>query len=144
QLPALAEAGYRAVALDMRGFGDSSAPADVAAYDADATCGDLLAVLDDLGDERAVFVGHDWGAAVVWHLARAHPERVAAVAGMSVPFIPAGKSPPLQLMRKLLGDDFYIVWFQEPGVAEEALSADVARTFLTRRVWDRQWADDDQ
>src|SRR5947209_2619909 len=144
QIPALAEAGYRALALDMRGFGDSSRPDDISAYDCARVARDLLAVLDDVGGERAVFVGHDWGAAVVWYLARAHPERVAAVAGMSVPFIPAGKSPPLQLMRKLLGDDFYIVWFQEPGVAEEALSADVARTFLTRRVWDRQWADDDQ
>jgi pimeloyl-ACP methyl ester carboxylesterase len=144
QLPALAEAGYRAVALDMRGFGDTSIPDDIGAYDSASISRDLLAVLDDLGHERAAFVGHDWGAAVVWYLARAHPERVAAVAGMSVPFIPAGSSPPLELMRKLLGNDFYIVWFQEPGVAEDALSRDLARTFLTSRVWDRHWAEQEE
>jgi pimeloyl-ACP methyl ester carboxylesterase len=142
QLPALAEAGYRAVALDMRGFGDSSAPGAIDAYDAESISRDLLALLDDLGAERAAFVGHDWGAATVWYLARAHPRRVAAVAGLSVPFIPPGSRPPLATMRAMLGEDFYIVWFQEPGVADEALSRDVRRTFLTRRVWDARWASD--
>jgi pimeloyl-ACP methyl ester carboxylesterase len=143
QLPAIADAGYRAVALDMRGFGDSSAPAEVGAYDAESISGDLLAVLDDLGEERAVFVGHDWGAAVVWHLARAHPDRVAAVAGMSVPFIPPARAAPLETMRSMLGEDFYVLWFQRPDTGQ-ALSRDVRRTLLTRRVWNARWADEQE
>ena len=119
QLPALAHAGYRAVAPDMRGFGGSSAPQEIGAYDVMTLVGDMLGLLDDMGEERAVFVGHDWGASVTWTLALTHPERVEAVVGMS----------------------FYILWFQEPGVAEEALSRDVRRTILTRQVWNAEWAD---
>ena len=93
QLSALAGAGYRAIALDMRGYGKSSIPADVEAYDVLTLGDDLLGLLDHLGEERAVFVGHDWGAVVVWQLAVAHPDRVAAVVGMSVPFTPRTPAP---------------------------------------------------
>lgn len=144
QLPALEGAGYRAVAPDMPGYGDSSSPPGVDAYDVGSVCRTLIGLLDDLGEERAAWVGHDWGAAVVWHLARAHPERVAAVCGMSVPFTPAGSSAPLGRMRETLGEDFYILWFQEPGVADEALARDVRRTLTTSRVWDRHWAEADE
>jgi pimeloyl-ACP methyl ester carboxylesterase len=144
QLPALAEAGYHAVAPDLRGYGDSSIPEDVEAYDVLTLCEDLVGLLDDLGEERAVFVGHDWGGTVVWNLAVAHPERVAAVVGMSVPFIPRAPAPPTEIMRKNLGEDFYIVWFQEPGVADEALGRDVRRTLATSRVWTSEWAEGDE
>lgn len=140
QLPALAAAGYRAVAPDMRGYGRSSIPFDVDAYDVLTLCHDLVELLEVLEEERAVFVGHDWGAAVTWELARAHPERVAAVAGLSVPFAPRSPAPPLELMRRGLGEDFYIVWFQQPGVADAALAADVRRTLTTSAVWTAQWA----
>jgi pimeloyl-ACP methyl ester carboxylesterase len=143
QLPALAEAGYRAVAPDMRGYGDSSIPAEVGAYDLPTLCADMTGLLDALGEERAVFVGHDWGAAVVWELAVRHPEHVAAVAGLSVPFLPRGPVPPVQAMREGLGEDFYIVWFQEPGAADEALARDVRRTFTTTRQWTKEWAEGD-
>ncbi len=145
QLPALAEQGYRVLACDMRGYGESSRPERVDAYSVDALSNDLLGLLDETGEERAAFVGHDWGAVVVWHLARAHPERVAAVAGLSVPFIPPGRHPPVERLRETLGEDFYIVWFQEPGVAEKALSRDVKRTLTAREVWGAEWAErDDQ
>src|SRR5436305_1310914 len=132
QLPALAAAGYRAVAPDMRGFGETSVPEDVDAYDLLTLCDDVLGLLDDLGEERAVFVGHDWGANVTWALALTQPERVEAVVGMSVPFAQRGAHPPTEVYRRRLGDGFYILWFQEPGVADTALSRDVRRTILTR------------
>lgn len=145
QLPTLAEAGYRAVAPDMRGYGDSSIPADIEAYDLLTVCGDMLGLLDDLGEDQAVFVGHDWGANVVWQLALANPERIAAVVAMSVPFLPRPRAAPVELLRQALGDDFYIVWFQEPGAADEALARDVRRTLTTSQPWSAQWAErDDQ
>jgi epoxide hydrolase A/B len=144
QLSALAEAGYHAVAPDMRGFGRSSIPAEVEAYDLETLRGDMVGLLAALGAERAVFVGHDWGAGLVWDLARAEPDRVAAVVGMSVPFTPRAPAPPLGLLRQFLGEDFYIVWFQEPGVADAALARDVRRTLTTSRVWTARWADEDE
>jgi pimeloyl-ACP methyl ester carboxylesterase len=144
QLPALAQAGYRAVAPDMRGYGQSSIPADPDAYDLPTVCDDMLGLLDRLGEEQAVFVGHDWGAAVVWQLALAHPARVSAVVGMSVPFTPRAPAPPLGLLRKALGEDFYMVWFQQPGIADAALGRDVRRTLTTRQVWTSQWQQEDE
>ena len=144
QLRALAGAGYRAVAPDLRGYGQSSIPPDVEAYDLPSVSEDMLGLLDELGEERAVFVGHDWGAAVVWQLALAHPERVAAVVGMSVPFMPRAPAPPVGLLREALGEDFYIVWFQEPGVADAVLARDVRRTLSTRKVWTPEWAREDE
>ena len=129
QLPALAEAGYRAVAPDQRGYGRSTRPEAVDDYDIVHLTGDLLGLLDDLGEERAVFVGHDWGSIVVWQLALMAPERVAGVVGMSVPFLPRGPMPPVQLMRQVFADSFlYIIYFQEPGVADADLGRDPATT----------------
>ena len=143
QIPALAAAGYHVVAPDMRGYGRSSAPPEVEAYDIVTLCGDLRGLLDELGQEAAIFVGHDWGANVVWQMATLHPGRVRAVAGLSVPFVPRAPAPPLPIMRRHLGDDFYIVWFQQPGVADEALARDVRRTLTTSRQWTAQWAEED-
>ncbi|MEU1117377.1 MULTISPECIES: alpha/beta hydrolase [unclassified Streptomyces] len=140
QLFALAEAGYRVLVPDMRGYGGSSRPADVDAYDILSLCGDLAAILDDVGADDAVFVGHDWGANVVWQMALAHPERVRAVAGMSVPVSRRAPAPPLPILRERLGDDFYMVWFQEPGVADEALRRDVRRTLVTKEIYSARWA----
>ena len=140
QVLALARAGYRVLAPDMRGYGGSSRPDDIEAYDVLTLCADLAGLLDDVGAEDAVFVGHDWGASVVWHMALAHPERVRAVAGMSVPVTPRAPAPPLPILRSRLGDDFYIVWFQEPGVADRALSQNVRRTLVTREIYSAKWA----
>jgi pimeloyl-ACP methyl ester carboxylesterase len=129
QIPALAAAGNRVLAPDQRGYGRSSRPEAVADYDIAHLTGDLLGLLDDIGEERAVFVGHDWGAMVVWQLALLAPERVAGVVGMSVPFLPRGAMPPTQLFRQVMGDSFfYMLYFQEPGVADADLGRDPAAT----------------
>jgi pimeloyl-ACP methyl ester carboxylesterase len=143
QIPALTDAGFRVLAPDMRGYGESSAPREIEAYDAVSLCGDMCALLDDAGASDALFVGHDWGANVVWQMAVRQPERVRAVAGLSVPFVPRAPAPPIPIMREHLGEDFYMVWFQEPGVADEALARDVRRTLTTKRVWTAQWAEQD-
>jgi pimeloyl-ACP methyl ester carboxylesterase len=129
QIPALAAAGYRVLAPDQRGYGKSSRPAAVEDYDIVHLTDDLLGILDDIGEERAVFVGHDWGSMVVWQLSLLAPERVAGVVGMSVPFIPRAPMPPIPVMRQIFGDNFfYIVYFQEPGVADADLARDPATT----------------
>jgi pimeloyl-ACP methyl ester carboxylesterase len=144
QVPVLLDAGYRVLVPDMRGFGESSAPADVGAYDVLSLCGDMCGLLDAIAERDAIFVGHDWGGSLVWQLAAIHPERVRAVAGMSVPFTPRAPAAPMPIMRRHLGEDFYMVWFQQPGVADEALARDVRRTLSTSRVWTAQWAEEDR
>ena len=129
QVPALAAAGYHVIAPDQRGYGASSRPEAVTDYDIAHLTGDLVGLIDDAGEERAVIVGHDWGAMVVWAMALLHPERVAGVAGLSVPFVHRGPQPPTQMMRAVLGDNFfYMLYFQEPGVADADLGRDPATT----------------
>ncbi|HEV2980445.1 MAG TPA: alpha/beta hydrolase [Solirubrobacteraceae bacterium] len=140
QIPALAQAGYRVVAPDMRGFGESSRPVDVEAYDVEALCGDMTALLDACGEDSAIFLGHDWGASLVWSLAVLAPARVRAVGGLSVPFVPRAPAAPIPIMRRHLGEDFYIVWFQQLGPADTALARDVRRTLTTSRQWTASWA----
>jgi pimeloyl-ACP methyl ester carboxylesterase len=134
QIPALAAAGYHVIAPDQRGYGKSSRPAAIEDYDILHLTDDLLGVLDELGEERAIFVGHDWGSMVVWQMSLLHPERVAGVVGMSVAFIPRAPMPPIQLMRAAFGDNFfYILYFQEPGVADAELGRDPRET-MTRML----------
>lgn len=129
QLPALAEAGYRVVAPDQRGYGGTDRPEAVEDYDIFHLTGDLVGLLDLLGEEQAVFVGHDWGSLVAWQLSLLHPERVAGVCGMSVPFVPRAPAPPVEIFRVIFQDQFfYILYFQEPGVADAELGSDPART----------------
>jgi len=129
QIPALAEAGYHVLAPDQRGYGGSSRPEDIGAYDIHQLTADLVGLLDDVGAERAVWVGHDWGAIVVWNAPLLHPDRVAAVAALSVPPVPRAKRPPTQALRQTFGDNFfYMLYFQEPGVADAELNGDPART----------------
>jgi pimeloyl-ACP methyl ester carboxylesterase len=143
QIPALTAAGYRVLAPDMRGYGASSAPSATERYDVLSLCEDMSGLLDAVGQRQAIFVGHDWGANVTWWMAAIHPERVRAVAGLSVPFVPRAPAAPIPIMRSHLGEDFYIVWFQQPGVADEALGRDVRRTLTTSRQWTAQWAEQD-
>ncbi|CAN5542600.1 epoxide hydrolase EphA [soil metagenome] len=128
QIPVLAAAGYHVLAPDQRGYGGSSRPEDVEAYDIHALTGDLVALLDDVGADRGVFIGHDWGAMVVWHTALLHPDRVSAVAGLSVPPVPRARSRPTEAWRAKFGEDFYMLQFQEPGRADTAMAADPAAT----------------
>jgi pimeloyl-ACP methyl ester carboxylesterase len=129
QIPALAEAGYHVLAPDQRGYGGSSRPDAIEAYNIRELTADVVGLLDDVGAERAVWIGHDWGAAVVWNAPLLHPDRVAAVAALSVPVVPRAKVPPTQAFRATFGENFfYILYFQEPGVADAELDADPART----------------
>ena len=135
----LARAGYRVIAPDMRGYGGSSRPEDPGAYDIRTLAGDLTGLLDELNEDRAVFVGHDWGANVVWNLALAHPDRVTAVAGLSVPISPRPPVPPIEVLRQRFGDDFYIVWFQEPGIADRVLRQNVPAVLLADDIRASTW-----
>lgn len=129
QLPALAAAGYHAVAPDVRGYGDTDKPHDIKAYAMREHVADLIGVLDALGEKQAVIVGHDWGAPMAWNSAVLHPDRYRAVVGMSVPYLPRGPMPPVQMMRAMFQNNFfYILYFQEPGVAEAEFEADVDRS----------------
>jgi epoxide hydrolase A/B len=129
QLPALAAAGYRVVAPDQRGYGETDAPAGIDQYDILDLTADAVGLLDALGEKQAVVVGHDWGSPVAWHCALLHPERFRAVAALSVPYTGRAPMPPLELFRALAGDRFfYILYFQQPGVAERELEQDVRDT----------------
>jgi pimeloyl-ACP methyl ester carboxylesterase len=129
QLPALAAAGCHVIAPDQRGYGRSSRPEAIEDYDIEHLVGDLLGLLDEMGEERAIFVGHDWGSLIVSSLAMLAPDRVAGIVNMSVPFLPRSPMPPVQAMRAAFADAFfYIVYFQEPGVADAELGADPAKT----------------
>jgi pimeloyl-ACP methyl ester carboxylesterase len=143
QIPALAAAGYHVLAPDQRGYGRSTRPADIAAYNVGDLSADLIGLLDDVGADKAVFVGHDWGAQVAWGSAQLHPDRVAAVVGLSVPPVPRAQVPPTQAFRAIFGDNFfYMLYFQQPGVADAELDADPAKTL--RRVIFGQAAPGDQ
>jgi pimeloyl-ACP methyl ester carboxylesterase len=129
QLAFLAQAGYRAVAPDQRGYGDSDKPYAIEAYDQVTLVSDAVGILDALGEKQAVVVGHDWGAPVAWHMSLLHPERVRAVVGMSVPHGGRGRSSPLPRLREVFKDIFfYMLYFQDPGVAEAELEADVRKS----------------
>jgi pimeloyl-ACP methyl ester carboxylesterase len=135
QLPALAAAGFRAIALDQRGYGASDRPEPVEAYDIAQLTGDLVGLLDALELERAVFVGHDWGGMVIWSLGQLHPSRVRGLVGVNTPFMARPPLPPLQLLAQTMGPEHYIVHFQKPGDADARLAKDVRRVFtvLMRR-----------
>ena len=128
QLAALAAAGYQAVAPDMRGYGGTDALAEPAQYTMLHHVGDLVALVAALGAEQAVVVGHDWGAPVAWNAALLRPDLFRAVVGMSVPYTPAGPIDLLSALAKRGVHDFYMQYFQVPGVAEAELEADVAAT----------------
>ena len=132
QLPALAEAGYRAVAPDMRGFGGSDAPEDVHFYSVLHLAGDMVGLVSALGEREAVIVGHDWGATVAWNSALLRPDLFRAVVAMSVPYRPRGPAPPLAMLRAAGLHDFYWLYFQAPGVAEAEFERDAAASL--RRI----------
>lgn len=129
QLTALAEAGFHAVAPDQRGYARTGGPAEAGQYTILHLAGDAVGLVDALGEDRAVVVGHDWGAPVAWALAQMRPDKVRGVVGMSVPHRPRNSSPPVASMRRKFGDGFYMVHFQQPDVPEAELDRDRAATF---------------
>jgi pimeloyl-ACP methyl ester carboxylesterase len=132
QIPFLVEVGYRVAAPDVRGYGGSDKPEPLEAYAIKEMCADIAGLIDALGESQAILVGHDWGAQIVWNTALFHPEKVRAVVGLSVPYLGRGPEPRIELFRKIYKDRFfYQLYFQEPGVAEAELEADV-RTSLRK------------
>jgi pimeloyl-ACP methyl ester carboxylesterase len=127
QLPALAAAGYRAIAPDMRGYGQTDKPPCVADYTVQKLIGDLTGLMDTEGIDRAVVVGHDWGALVAWQMGLLAPERMAGLIALNIPFFKRPPLNPVFLMRLKLGRDFYIVNFQVSDEADRKFAADPAR-----------------
>lgn len=132
QLRALADAGYHAVAPDMRGYGKSDKPAAVESYDIHHVAADLVGIVDAMGENSATLIGHDWGAIITWQAMLLHPKRFNALVAMSVPYSGRGPVSIVEGLRQSLRDNFYyILYFQEPGVAEKEFDAD-PRAILSR------------
>lgn len=128
QVPALVAAGYHVIVPNQRGYGNSSRPAEVTAYDLEHLSSDLVALLDHYGYDDAAFVGHDWGAMVVWGLTLLHPSRVNKVINLSLPYQERGEIPWIEFMEQIFGGDFYFVHFnRQPGVADAILDENTAR-----------------
>lgn len=130
QLPALSAAGFRAVAVDMRGYGRSDRPDAIDQYTLLHLVGDMVGLLDALGVQQAAIAGHDWGAIVAWHAALLRPDRFRAVIALSFPYLPRSPVAPTLIMPRRKDSVFYVLYFQEPGVAEAELGRDVRQTFL--------------
>lgn len=128
QLPALVAAGYHVIIPNQRGYGNSSCPTEITDYDIEHLTGDLVALLDHYGYDDATFVGHDWGANVVWRLALLHPNRVNKVINLALPYQERGEKPWIEFMEEFFGGDFYFVHFnRQPGVADAVLEENASR-----------------
>jgi pimeloyl-ACP methyl ester carboxylesterase len=126
QFAPLAAAGYHVVAPDMRGYGKSDKPEQISAYNQVEVANDIIGLIPALGYDQAIVIGHDWGAPTAWATALFHPDKVRAVGGLSVPFMPRSPVQPMPLMREMFkGQFFYQLYFQEPGVAEAEFEADL-------------------
>jgi len=131
QIPAVAAAGFRAVAIDVRGYGRSAAPREVGAYGIVDHVADNIGAITALGEEQAIIVGHDWGSPIAWNTALLRPDVISAVALLSVPYSPRGPRRPSDAFRMMGGDEeFYIEYFQEVGRAEAEIEADLSRWLL--------------
>ncbi|MEV6113800.1 alpha/beta hydrolase [Streptomyces sp. NPDC052109] len=135
QLGPLAEAGFRVVAPDQRGYGRSARPEAVDAYTILHLVGDVVGLIRALGEEKAYVVGHDWGAPVAWHTALLRPDMVLGVAGLSVPPPFRGNQPPLAAMDKMFGGRFYWNYFNRPGVADTEFARDTRTTLRKFLFW---------
>jgi pimeloyl-ACP methyl ester carboxylesterase len=130
QIKALSEAGIHVIAPDQRGYGATDRPEAVEDYDMEHLTGDLVGLLDHLGIDKAIFVGHDWGGFVVWQMPLRHPGRVAGVVGVNTPHWPRAPVDPIELFRQRFGDQMYIVQFQNPGrEPDEIFGSRVEQTF---------------
>jgi len=128
QLGPVARAGFTAAAMDVRGYGGSLRPTDVRAYEMSEMVADVQAVADALGEGRAILIGHDWGAPIVWNSALIDPGRFRAVAGLAIPYLGRGKAPFIDIARQLYtekGRFFYQIYIQDEGVAEAEMEADI-------------------
>ena len=128
QIPALVTAGYHVIVPNQRGFGRSFSPQNITDYDISHLTADLVALLDHYGYQDAVFVGHDWGANIVWSLAMMHPARVSKIINLALPYQERGEKPWIEFMEEVFGEDFYFVHFnRKPGVADKVLDENRSR-----------------
>lgn len=128
QVSPLVAAGYHVIIPNQRGYGNSSNPTEVTDYDIEHLTGDLVALLDYFGYEDATFIGHDWGANVVWNLALLHPERVSKIINLALPYQERGEKPWIEFMEAIFGGDFYFVHFnRQPGVADAIINKNAPR-----------------
>ncbi len=128
QMGPIADAGYQVVAVDVRGYGGSSKPQAVEAYDMESLTGDVAGLIPALGRDRGLRGGSGWGGPIGWTPGLGHPDRVSAVAGLSVPYLGAGPAPFIDIVKQVFtanGRFFYQVYFQDEGVGEAELEADV-------------------
>ena len=131
QLPALANAGFHVVAPDQRGYGQTDRPEPIEAYNILQLTGDIVGLIHALGEEQAIIVGHDWGAPVAWHCALLRPDLFRAIVLLSVPYRSGSweYGRPTEGMKRMAGEQqFYMLYFQEPGQAEAEFEADVRKT----------------
>ncbi|HDR8183767.1 TPA: alpha/beta hydrolase [Bacillus thuringiensis] len=128
QVTALIEAGYHVIIPNQRGYGGSSCPKEVTKYDIEHLTDDLVALLDYYQYKDAIFMGHDWGASVVWSMALLHPERVSKMINLCLPYQVRGERPWIDFMEEVFGDDYYFVHFnKQPGVADAILDENTAQ-----------------
>lgn len=127
QINVLADAGFRTIALDLKGFGYSDAPGDIKLYDIDHVTRDLANLLDALDIERALFCGHDWGGSIVWSMGQWRPERVAGIIGVCTPLRPRPPAPPISILKKRFTEKHYFVQFQTPEIPEQLFETDIDR-----------------
>lgn len=128
QVTALWNAGFRAVAPDMRGYGSTESPTPVDEYTVFHVIGDMVALLDALEERHAVIVGSDWGATIAWQAARLRPDRFLGVVALGVPMMEESPRPPTSYFPESEESMFYVHYFQRPGEAEAELDADTTRT----------------
>ncbi|WP_411816530.1 alpha/beta fold hydrolase [Hyphococcus sp. DH-69] len=143
QLGPLADAGFRVIAFDLKGFGYSDAPKDPSLYDAKTITEEFCGLLDALEIDKAIFCGHDWGGSLIWSMAQLHPERVAGAIGLCTPLRRRAPVEPISILRKRFGDIHYFVQFQTPEVPETLFATDVERfvkLMFRRPVARDKWA----
>ncbi|KAK2364988.1 epoxide hydrolase A [Trifolium repens] len=134
QIVALSSLGYRAIAPDLRGYGDTDAPSSISSYTGFHIVGDIVALIDSLGVDQVFLVAHDWGAIIGWYLCMFRPERIKAYVCLSVPFLRRNpKIKTVDAMRAAYGDDYYICRFQEPGKMEAEM-AEVGTAYVLKNI----------
>ena len=133
QLPALAGAGFRAIAPDQRGYGRTTVPPNISDYRVSELIADMHGLLDALDLESATFIGHDWGALVLWQMAMLAPERIDKLVILNIPHFPRSPVEPIGMIRELLGNDYYIVNFQDSDEADRVFDSD-PRHFINRMM----------
>ncbi|HJM59412.1 MAG TPA: alpha/beta hydrolase, partial [SAR86 cluster bacterium] len=133
QLPAVAKAGFKAVAYDVRGYGESDKPHEIEAYTMRNMTNDVIGIIDALGYDTAITIGHDWGGPIALNTAALNEDRITATGTLSVPFTGRGPMPTLDLWKEIYKDRFfYQLYFQKEGIAEEEFESDLSKAlFIT-------------